>query len=116
MNRRDKPRPVPTRFDRATAFTVELSSAGRVRREQEAMLERLKEQLLEHYLAETDDPFMRDLLNRAARDAAALAWTTPYPSLLFPALFEEKKDGARRYAHYQNQIRRRTALPSRLAA
>ena len=34
------------------------------------------------------------LLRDAANDAAALAWTTPVPLLVFPALFEEKAAAA----------------------
>ena len=45
---------------------------------------------------------------RAANDAAALAWTTPYPLLLFPVLLEEKAAAGRIQALRQKGIRQRS--------
>ena len=39
-------------------------------------------------------PALNAPLRRAANDAAALAWTTVFPLLVFPVLFEEKTDAA----------------------
>ena len=52
--------------------------------------ERLKKRLLTLQLAELPRPELNAPLRRAANEAAALAWVTLYPLLVFPALFEEK--------------------------
>jgi hypothetical protein len=51
---------------------------------------------------------MNARLRRAANDAAALAWTTNVPLLVFPALFEEKAQLAFRQAARQECIRERS--------
>jgi hypothetical protein len=43
-------------------------------------------------------------LRRAANDAAALAWATLYPLLVFPVLFEEQTRAALRQAERQARI------------
>ena len=45
---------------------------------------------------------------RAANEAAALAWITAYPLLVFPALFDEKADMAISRAERQEEIRERS--------
>jgi hypothetical protein len=47
-------------------------------------------------------------LRRAANEAAAIAWMTPFPLLFFPALFEEKTAAARRQAAQQQKVRARS--------
>jgi hypothetical protein len=47
-------------------------------------------------------------IRRAANEAAALAWVTPYPLLVFPVLFEEKAAAELAVANRQQQIRKRT--------
>jgi hypothetical protein len=47
-------------------------------------------------------------VRRAASDAEALAWVTPYPSLVFPVLFAEKADAALRHSERQEQVRQRS--------
>ena len=47
-------------------------------------------------------------VRRAANEAAALAWVTPYPLLFFPVLFEEKANAELRVALRQQQIRQRS--------
>ena len=49
-------------------------------------------------------PEMTVPLRRAANEAAALAWVTFYPLLVFPALFEEKIAAALRHAERQARI------------
>ena len=56
-------------------------------------MDRLKERLLAAELARTTNLEMNVLLRRAANDAVALVWLTPFPLLLLPALFEG--EGAR---------------------
>jgi hypothetical protein len=46
------------------------------------------------------------LLRQAANDAAAVAWTAPYPLLVLPELFREKVAAARRYGAKQASLRR----------
>ena len=43
-------------------------------------------------------------MRRAANEAAALAWATLYPLLVFPVLFEEKIEAALRQAERQARI------------
>ncbi len=47
-------------------------------------------------------------LRRAANEAAALAWLTPYALLVFPTLLEEKAQAARHQTLRQAGIRRRS--------
>ena len=57
---------------------------------QETEFERLKNRLLTETLLATARPELNAAIRRAANEAAALAWVTFYPLLVFPALFEEK--------------------------
>jgi hypothetical protein len=50
----------------------------------------LQGRLVEATMGESTSPFVRGRIHQAARDAAALAWTTPYPLLVLPELFLEK--------------------------
>ena len=43
-------------------------------------------------------------MRRAANEAAALAWVTFYPLLVFPVLFEEKTAAAVRQVERQTRI------------
>ncbi len=52
----------------------------------------------------TAKPELNASIRRAANEAAALAWVTFYPLLLFPALFEEKIRHALRHAERQARI------------
>ncbi len=45
-------------------------------------------------------------LERAANDAAGLAWTMPLPLLVLHELFSEKVAAARSYARRQTALRR----------
>ena len=75
---------------------------------QETEFERLKDRLLRELLEETVDFDLYAPFRRAANDAAALAWTTQYPMLLFPSLLEEKAAAAKSQAARQKRIRRQT--------
>ena len=44
----------------------------------------------------------------AAEEASVLAWSTPYPLLVFPVLLEEKLAAARTYCRVQARIHRRS--------
>jgi hypothetical protein len=43
-------------------------------------------------------------VRRAAKEAAALAWVTPYPLLVFPVLFSERPMSALAIAARQEQV------------
>jgi hypothetical protein len=73
---------------------------------QENRLERLKNALLFERLG--DETRYNTYVRRAANEAAALAWVTPYPLLVFPALFEEKADLALAQAVRQEQVLERS--------
>ncbi len=51
------------------------------------------------------DQQLADNLNHAVHEAHALAWTTPYPSLVLPVLLEEKLAAARSYSERQKTVR-----------
>jgi hypothetical protein len=101
---------VPTEFGPNARFTPPvLPAPPTFRNRVEAELELLKEKLLATELARTTTLDANVRLRRAANDAAALVWLTPYPLLLLPALFEEKARAARRAAGRQAFIRERTS-------
>jgi hypothetical protein len=75
---------------------------------QETELEQLKQRLLDQLLSEDHEPEFAALLRHAANEAASLAWATPYPLLVFPALFEEKVERALLQAERQDDIRQRS--------
>jgi len=75
----------------------------------DAELEKLKERLLANELARTTSLEANVRLRRAANEAVALVWLTPYPLLLLPTLFEEKARTARQAAGRQALIRERTS-------
>jgi hypothetical protein len=99
---------VPTRFEPETRFEVRPGPAAPFRALQETELERLKNRLLLRSLRESATPENRPYLRRAAHEAAALAWVTPYPLLVFPGLFEEKKRAALFQVGRQRDVRRRS--------
>jgi len=101
---------VPTEFGLNTRFVPPVVVAPTAFRDTaETELDRLKERLLASELARTTNLEMNVLLRRAANDAVALVWLTPFPLLLLPALFEEKALVARRAAGRQALIRERSS-------
>jgi hypothetical protein len=83
-------RRVPTEFGPETGFEVRPAPAAPFRAVQESRFERLKRELLNECLTTSWQPELNSSLRRAANEAAALAWMTPYPLLVFPVLFEER--------------------------
>ena len=78
-------------------------------------LEQFKQCLLgEHRSAH--DLHVYSWLNRAADEAASIAWATPYPLLVLPVLLEEKLNDARRKAELQRTIYERSQPIVALAA
>jgi hypothetical protein len=74
----------------------------------EAGLANVKQRLLAEALEHSLLPGAERRMGLAADEAAALAWTTPFPTLFFPALFEEKVRQAEAYADRQAEIHRVT--------
>jgi hypothetical protein len=102
---------VPTEFGPNTRFAPAIVPAPPppFRGAAEAELDKLKERLLAAELARTTNLETNVLLRRAANEAVALVWLTPYPLLLLPALFAEKALTARRAANRQARIRERSS-------
>jgi hypothetical protein len=95
---------VAARFAPETRFELRPGPPAPFRATQETEFERLKKQLLTWQLAELPKPELNAPLRRAANEAAALAWVTLYPLLVFPALFEEKAALAVRQTERQARI------------
>jgi predicted NAD/FAD-binding protein len=101
-------RRVPTTFGPETRFCVEAVSTAACRADQQARFERLKDRLLRERLSAVFEPQFANPLARAATEAAALAWVTPYPMLVFPELFEEKAADALARAERQEEVFQRS--------
>ena len=69
----------------------------------------LKENLINETLEGTETLALHEPVKLAANEAAGLAWTTAFPLLVFPALFQEKVDGARKHQDRAERIKARTA-------
>lgn len=73
-----------------TVSKLKRPSAAPRRGELNARLEQLKERLLAPLLASAAHPGLAGEIRWAAHEAAALAWLTPCPVLVLPALLDEK--------------------------
>lgn len=94
-----------TEFDEETRFELPAVDAFRAIHENE--FERLKAMLLAIRQQEAGAKWESHLRD-AANEAAALAWTTPTPLLVFPVLFEEKAAAAVLQDRRQAQILRKS--------
>jgi hypothetical protein len=99
-------RKLRTSFAPETRF--ELRPEPALRAATETALAQLKKELLWEALENAVGADLNARLQRAANDAAALAWTTKVPLLVFPALFEEKAQLAVGQAARQEFIRERS--------
>ena len=95
---------VATRFAPETRFELQAGPPAPFRATHQSEFERLKNALLTLQLAGLTKPELNTPLRRAANEAAALAWVTLYPLLVFPALFEEKATAAVRQTERQARI------------
>jgi hypothetical protein len=91
-------------FSPETRFEVRPVPPAPFRATQETEFERLKSRLLTEKLLAAAQPELNAPLRRAANEAAALAWVTFYPLLVFPTLFEEKIRTAIRQSERQARI------------
>jgi len=105
---KEKYRRLRTRFAPETWFEVKPVSTAPFRAVLEDRFERLKTRLLHESLDVVWDPELNSEVRRAANEAAALAWITPYPLLVFPILFEEKTRHALGVAARQENVRERS--------
>ena len=101
--KKDNNRVNPT-FAPETTFAVRTAPAAPFRAALENDFERLKNRLLAGQLDELERPELNAAVRRAANEAAALAWVTFFPLLVFPALFEEKTAVAVRQAERQARV------------
>jgi len=106
MNRNYKR--VPTRFGPETRFEVRPTPPVPFRATEDTALDQLKDRLLASRLADATGSGHGTYLRRAANEAVALAWITPYPLLVFPGLFDEKAEAALLQADRQELIRQRS--------
>ena len=79
-------------------------------------LERFKQCLFNEHRSATLDSQAKPWLNRAADEAASIAWATPCPMLVLPVLLEERLKDARRKAELQKTIYERSQPIVALAA
>jgi hypothetical protein len=84
------PRRVLAEFGPETRFEVRPVPPVPFRALQENPFEELKSKLLDQQLRALWKPELSACVRRAANEAAALAWGTPFPLLVFPVLFDEK--------------------------
>lgn len=95
---------VAAKFAPETRFELRPQATAPFRASLETEFERLKNRLLADQLETVEQPQLNAPLRRAANEAAALAWVTLYPLLVFPALFEEKTNAALRQAERQARV------------
>jgi hypothetical protein len=94
----------PAWFVPEARFGQRLTPTAPFRATGESEFDRLKNQLLTQRLTEIPVAELNTPLRHAANEAAALAWVTLYPLLVFPVLFEEKTATAVRRAERQARI------------
>src|SRR5690242_3092298 len=95
---------VAARITPETRFELRPEAAPRFRAKLDSGCGRLKARLLAAQLELAGNPRLNAPIRRAANEAAALAWVTFYPLLVFPGLFAEKVGQAERHAERQARI------------
>jgi hypothetical protein len=91
------------RYEPGNRFEVRPAPAAPFRGTLETELERLKARLLERLLDAAEGRLAAPY-RRAANDAAAVAWTTCYPLLVFPELLAEKAREAQARDEHQRAV------------
>ena len=81
-------------FGPEVRFEVKPEPPGPFRIAQKSRFEALMAQLLAERLRQVWKPAWQAPVRGAANEAAALAWNTPYPLLVFPVLCAEKAASA----------------------
>jgi hypothetical protein len=108
MNMNTKWKRLEAEFRPEIRFEVEPAASAPFRVAQENHFERLRGRLLADRLKLTWGARSVSQLRRAANEAAALAWVTPYPLLVFPVLFEEKAEHALLLLDRQQRVKERS--------
>ena len=113
MNTNNRSNRVPTRFSRKTRFELQprFGTLDLTRNR----FEQLKALLLDPVLTQTPNDVLRRQLTLAANEAAAIAWTTPFPLLVLPELLQEKAAEVHRYAEHQEQVQATSEFLAELA-
>jgi len=83
---------VRTKFAPELQFELRPAPEAPFRALQETEFEQLKNRLLARQLTLAPAAEFVPMIRRAANEAAALAWATVFPLLVFPVLFEEKTE------------------------
>jgi hypothetical protein len=96
------------KFALETRFELRPTPVGTFRAIEETELERLKSRLLRNALEGNAQDELNAPLRQAANEAVSLAWTTPYPLLILPTLFEEKAREARIRVGKQRSVKARS--------
>jgi hypothetical protein len=91
-------------FAPETRFELRPAPPAPFRANLENEFERLKAQLLAEKLFLAKSPKLYAPLRRVANEAAAVAWATLFPLLVFPVLFEEKIEALKRQTRRQTRI------------
>lgn len=97
---------VPTLFAEEARF--ELEPRLEEHRSEERFTE-LKDGLLDGVIQESATLALHKRFEQAAGEAAGIAWTTEFPLLVFPTLFEELTAKARLRAAREEMIKARSA-------
>ena len=98
-------RRVPTRFGRDIHFELTPQLGPFAPDAARSQFEALKTRLMQRVLQSATDAALRHQLHLAANEAAAVAWTTPFPLLVLPMLLEEKTAEVHDYTLRQEQVR-----------
>ena len=107
MNTRPKTKPLKARFRTEVRFPHYLEPADPNRAKPATDMDRLTSKLLEAAVCNETDAKLKAAVQRAAHEAASIAWYTSFPLLVLPTLFEEKVQNARRQHTRQVAITRR---------
>ncbi len=97
-----------SRFKPQTRFAARPLRTRQLGGIQRARFHQLQERLLRERQAQIAALDVHSHLLTAAHEAAALAWVTPFPLLVFPVLFHEKAEAALVRAERQQDVRERS--------
>jgi hypothetical protein len=92
-------------FDPETEFEAEVLRGEPLK----AAFAGLQETLVTETLDDTQTLALHMPVKQAANEAAGLAWTTGFPLLVFPTLFQEKVDVVRKRQDRAQRIKAQTA-------
>jgi hypothetical protein len=92
-------------FDPDTVFEAELFKGEPLW----AVFSALQDDLVSDALDETHTLALHEPVRQAANEAAGLAWTTEFPLLVFPGLFQEKLERTRRQQDRAERIKAQTS-------